>query len=83
MDEDTILFNLQIHKQYQLKDNSLLKILHMKNHRILLVLTDNKKKQENDEVPQETGFDIIFKKLTTFFDFTCRMEAENKLTEFM
>ena len=50
MDEDTILFNLQMQKQFQLKDSSLLKILHLKNHKILLILTDNKKKYDNYEV---------------------------------
>ncbi len=72
MDENTILYNLQIHKQYQLKNNSLLKILHIKNHRILLILTDTKEHNEDSDIPQETGFDMIFKKLITFFDFVSK-----------
>jgi len=55
----------------------------MKNHKILLILTDTKQKQENNEVPQETGFDVIFKKLTTFFEFTCKVEVEHKLSKVM
>jgi hypothetical protein len=55
----------------------------MKNHRILLVLTDTKQKYENNDVPQETGFEVIFKKLTTFFEFTCKIELEHKFSEVM
>lgn len=78
MDEKTILYNLQIHKQYQLKNNSLLKILHMKNHHILLILTDAKEHNENSDLPQETGFEVIFKKLTTFFEFACKSPSQQQ-----
>jgi hypothetical protein len=46
-------------------------------------LTDAKQKQENNDLPQETGFEVIFKKLTTFFEFTCKEEVEHKLSEVM
>jgi hypothetical protein len=77
MDEDTILYNLQIHKQYQLNKLSLIKILHLKNHRLAIVLTDTNKTKEDPDFPnEENGFDIILNKMQNFFNFTPRFDSD-------
>ncbi len=72
VDEDTILYNINILKEYQLAKMSLIKILHMRRHKILLIMTDsnlNVSRSQLEDEPHlsETGFDIVYKVMRNFF----------------
>ena len=80
IDDDTIIYNIHILKEYQLAKNSLIKVLHMKKHRIIMIMTDSNlvdqssvNNQSVEEEPnqhlEETGFDIVFKIMRNFFQF--------------
>lgn len=57
IDEDTILYNIEIRKEYSLTDKHLIKVIHILKKNIMLILTD------------ELGYQLISKIMKKLFKF--------------
>jgi hypothetical protein len=77
VDEDTILYNLNVLKEYQQGKMSLIKILHMRKIKVLIITGDSNFNAQNssrfnNEASshlEETGFDIVYKVMRNFYQF--------------
>jgi hypothetical protein len=76
VDEDTILYNLNVLKEYQQGKMSLIKILHMRKIKVLIITGDSNTSAQysskyNNEVSsshlEETGFEIVYKVMRNFY----------------
>ena len=43
VDEDTILYNIQIHQEYSLTNIALIKVIHLLPYKVMFLLTDSPK----------------------------------------
>lgn len=77
VDEDTILYNLNVLKEYQQGKMSLIKILHMRKIKVLIITGDSNPSAQNSSKfnieasshLEETGFEIVYKVMRNFYQF--------------
>ena len=75
VDEDTILYNLNVLKEYQQGKMSLIKILHMRKINVLVITGDSNSTSSSTHNEassihlEETGFEIVYKVMRNFYQF--------------